>query len=99
MRVEMLFLRSKKGVPSSSGRSSSRGPGGQTAPGSCRKPAGSPQETGVSGKATRNIYLAQKTCIVHEAGHHFKKLSSLLIWCFEDEDGLYHYGWMDGWVV
>lgn len=41
---------SKKDVLSSLDRFSSKGPGGRTAPASCRKPAGSPQEIGVSAK-------------------------------------------------
>lgn len=44
----IVFL-SKKGVPSSSCRSSSREPGGQTGPGSCRTLAESPLEIDVSG--------------------------------------------------
>lgn len=57
MLVEMLFvfcffiaLLSKIGALPSSGRSFSREPVGQTAPESCRKPAGSPREIGVSGR-------------------------------------------------
>lgn len=53
--IEMLlgafFFWSKKGVPSSSCRSSSREPGGQTDPKSCRTPDGSLQVIDVSGNA------------------------------------------------
>lgn len=74
--VASSFL-SRKGVPPSSCHSSSRGPDGRTAPGSCRKPVGSPQEKGVSGKAKQKqekyIYLKQKTNIVHEVGQNFSQ--------------------------
>lgn len=51
------FFRSKTGVPPSSGRSSSRGPGGRTAPGSCRKPAWSPQEIDVSAEVKTQTFV------------------------------------------
>lgn len=58
--VWLFFFSSlfKKGVPSSWGRSSSTGPGGQTDPGSCRKPDGILQGIGVSGNGAQ-----QENCL------------------------------------
>lgn len=50
----------KRDAPPSSGRSSSRAPGAQTAPASSRTPAGSPQGTGVS--AGDQETPGQQTC-------------------------------------
>lgn len=79
---DACFPRSKKGGPFSSYRSFSRVPGGQTDPGSCQKPAESPQEIGASGKVkqsrTNLLKERSRTYCIFEAGYHLKKLSQML---------------------
>lgn len=72
-----LALCSKKGVPSSSCRFSSRAPGGRTDPGSSRKPAGSPQVKDVSAKRYAIIcniilYAKERAAMLASKGSHGK---------------------------